>query len=130
MKAREPHSVPIHPALARELRKALHGRERVPAPQEIVVGLPKKKAYDAFKRAARKAGLPSLRWHDMRHGFASFLAQTAPWAVVQRLLGHKPQGATGIYVHTTLDASLKALNTLPDFFQPPAPQAAPEASNA
>ncbi|ALJ20647.1 hypothetical protein AOA12_12350 [Microbacterium sp. No. 7] len=62
-----------------------------------------------FKRAAEKAGIEGLRFHDLRHSAAS-LAYTAGASVpdVQRRLGHSTMRAASIYAHSFADAD-KAL---------------------
>ena len=60
-----------------------------------------------FKTAARRAGRPTLRLHDLRHGFCSRLAQAGvplptiaalaghtTWLTTQRYASHLPEGAT------------------------------------
>jgi integrase len=50
-----------------------------------------------FHRAAEKAGVPSIRPHDMRHTFASVALETGvPAKLVQEILGHSK-------ITTTLD---------------------------
>ncbi len=54
----------------------------------------------AFERVAAAAGLHRLRFHDMRHSFASQLAMAgAPIASIQKLLGHADIRTTMIYAH-------------------------------
>lgn len=57
----------------------------------------------AFKRALKLAGLPDARFHDLRHGAASFaLAQGVSMKVVQELLGHSTIATTAnVYAHLT-----------------------------
>lgn len=53
-----------------------------------------------FVRACRKAGLEGLRWHDLRHTFASHLVMRgASVFAVQELLGHKSLAMTRRYSH-------------------------------
>jgi integrase len=60
-----------------------------------------------FKTVARRAGHPTLRLHDLRHGFCSRLAQAGvplptiaalaghtSWLTTQRYASHLPEGAT------------------------------------
>ena len=54
----------------------------------------------AFKRATRKAGIESLRFHDLRHDFASNLVQAGiDIYTVKELLGHKDLRMTVRYCH-------------------------------
>jgi integrase len=48
-----------------------------------------------FKAAARAAGFPDMRLHDLRHNFASWmLADSEKIHVVQELLGHEKASTT------------------------------------
>src|SRR5262249_7127021 len=54
-----------------------------------------------FKRLLKKAGLPAVRFHDLRHSAASLmLAQGVPLKVIQEILGHSSIAVTsGFYAH-------------------------------
>jgi len=54
----------------------------------------------AFREALKKAKIESLRFHDLRHTFASRLAQSGvdPYSV-QKLMGHKTFTTTQRYAH-------------------------------
>ena len=54
-----------------------------------------------FKTLLRKAGLPDIRFHDLRHSAASLLlAQGVPMRAVMEMLGHSNIGTTAdIYSH-------------------------------
>jgi integrase len=54
-----------------------------------------------FEKAAKKAGLcPALRYHDLRHTFASRLALAGvPLLEIKELLGHKTINMTLRYAH-------------------------------
>jgi integrase len=48
-----------------------------------------------FKKACRAAGFPDMRFHDLRHNFASWmLADSEQLHVVQELLGHEKASTT------------------------------------
>lgn len=54
----------------------------------------------AFKEAARRAGLPGLRWHDLRHAWASWLAQDGtPLLALQELGGWQSPAMVRRYAH-------------------------------
>ena len=55
----------------------------------------------AFKPLLRRAGLPVIRFHDLRHTFASLmLSEGVRIDVVSRMLGHSSPAITlGIYAH-------------------------------
>ena len=54
----------------------------------------------AFKRATRKAGIENLRFHDLRHDFATLLINNgATLFQVQANLGHSDPRMTQRYAH-------------------------------
>jgi integrase len=54
----------------------------------------------AFYSARKKAGLEDVRWHDLRHSFATRLVQSGiNLYVVKELLGHKTLTMTMRYAH-------------------------------
>jgi integrase len=58
----------------------------------------------AFWRACRRAGVPNLRLHDLRHTFASYLAMGGfNLRTIQQLLGHKDMRMTSRYAHLSAD---------------------------
>ncbi len=85
-----------------------------------IIGTPveRKGLHDRWKRAITQAGVPDIRFHDLRHGCASFLlASGVPARVVMDILGHSSIKTTmDTYSHvmphlvgdamTTLDAVL------------------------
>ncbi|KAA3648860.1 MAG: site-specific integrase [Chloroflexi bacterium] len=68
-----------------------------------LVGTPTQpdKIINRFKRIASKAGLPEIRFHDLRHTAASLmLNNNIPLLVVSRRLGHsKPSVTLDVYGH-------------------------------
>jgi integrase len=53
-----------------------------------------------LRRAQRRAGLRAIRWHDLRHSFASILTiHGTPIRQVQAWLGHATLGMTMRYAH-------------------------------
>uniref|UniRef100_E6Q5G8 Tyrosine recombinase xerC-like n=1 Tax=mine drainage metagenome TaxID=410659 RepID=E6Q5G8_9ZZZZ len=55
-----------------------------------------------MKRAMRAAGVPVIRFHDLRHTFATLaLAAKVPVKVVSEMLGHKSVKLTlDVYAHS------------------------------
>jgi integrase len=67
-----------------------------------------------FKDTLAAAGLPDVRFHDLRHTCATLLAaQGTPPAVAMRILGHSQIAVTmEIYTHAQLDDMRAALDRL------------------
>ena len=57
-----------------------------------------------FQAAARRAGLRPVRFHDLRHSFATRMAAAgAPLRAIQEWMGHSDQRTTMIYSHFAPD---------------------------
>jgi integrase len=52
-----------------------------------------------YKAALRRAGLPELRFHDLRHTFGTMAAQCFPLGDVRALHGQREISTTMIYAH-------------------------------
>ncbi|MGJ8526412.1 Tyrosine recombinase XerC [Halomonadaceae bacterium LMG 33818] len=69
-----------------------------------------------FDKAREKAGMPHLHFHDLRHSYASMLAQSGEsLTTVRDILGHSSLAVTSRYTHLfdeRLDAVQKALPSL------------------
>jgi integrase len=65
-----------------------------------------------------KAGLPRLRFHDLRHTAATIpLAQAVPVKVVSEMLGHSDISTTlRIYAHTIEGAQEQAVSVMERLF--------------
>jgi len=59
----------------------------------------------AFEDALKKAKIEGFRWHDLRHSYASRLAQVGvdPYTI-QRLMGHKTFTTTQRYAHHCVES--------------------------
>ena len=55
----------------------------------------------SFYRAVWKAGIGHLRFHDLRHTFATRLAEVTSLPSVQAILGHRDIKTTMRYAHAT-----------------------------
>ena len=65
-------------------------------------------------RVLKRAGLPRVRFHDLRHTFAMLALQNGvDIKTVSGMLGHFSAGFTlDTYAHVTTDAQLKAAQTM------------------
>jgi integrase len=94
----------LPPAVLQAL-KALRGDKVLPMPKRFVFtsdGEPVKAhaLIDRWEKVRKVAGLPTLRWHDLRHASASFLIQSgATLAEVAHQLGHKNIVTAKRYAH-------------------------------
>ena len=74
-------------------------------------GKPYVHIYQAWDTARKKAGLPDVRMHDLRHTFASLLINNGRSIYeVQKLLGHTQIKTTQRYAHLTQETLLDASN--------------------
>ena len=97
------------------VRKAKSGKPRsVPVPAVLALTVPVPITYARFRKqwdAARiKAGLPHIRFHDLRHTYASWLAGNPeiPMTMIRDLMGHSSMQMTGRYSHIRDGANTKA----------------------
>jgi len=88
------------------VRHSKNGKPRVvPLPPEArSIPVPIKLTVDELRkgwdRARAKAGLRDVRFHDLRHTYASWLVQAeAPLVAVRDLLGHSHVAVTSRYAH-------------------------------
>lgn len=87
-KSGRPRGIPMPPEALRIARRRI--------PWQISPSLLRKR-FDAARLAA---GLPHVRWHDLRHTFASWLVQAGqPLTAVRDLLGHSSLAVTNRYAH-------------------------------
>ena len=71
----------------------------------------------SWQTARKKAGLPDVRMHDLRHSFASFLINAGRSLYeVQKILGHTQITMTQRYAHLTHDTLLDATNAVSGVF--------------
>ncbi|MGC8767639.1 MAG: tyrosine-type recombinase/integrase, partial [Brevinematia bacterium] len=93
----------------RERKKRFNSRE-----EERVFAHSDSEFRRAFKKALEKANLPkSIRVHDLRHTFASWLAmQGITLLEIKELLGHSQLTTTLRYAHLLPSNLRKAVNSL------------------
>ena len=91
--------VDLTPELADALEKIRHGGERVfcnPDGSKLRPG----QFHEIMWAAQKRSGLRRIRWHELRHSFASILTTGgAPLRIVQSLLGHSTIRMTERYAH-------------------------------
>lgn len=99
-------SVPMADRLARELdrwsqRTEYHGDgDLVFAHPQIGAPLDRSKVTKRFKAACRAAGVREIKFHDLRHTFATRLAASGqPLRTIQEFLGHADSKTTQIYAY-------------------------------
>jgi len=72
----------------------------------------------SWKSACKRAGLTNLRFHDLRHCFASALVMRgAPLLAVKELLGHATLAMTARYSHLAPEALQAAVNMASSYIQ-------------
>lgn len=96
------------------LRSALRGEYVFSNPDGTIIHYRNEKNH-VLPRLCRKAGLRELRWHALRHTFASHLVMlNVPLKAVQELLGHSKMDMTMRYAHlapNTLSGSVQLLDS-------------------
>lgn len=123
-KSRRTLSLPASIVLVLRQHHLRQLEERMAAPvwheQDLVFCTPKGTPLERsninkrFAKMLEKAGLPKMRFHDLRHSCASLLlAQGVPLKVVQELLGHSSITITGdVYAHVMPAAKREAANIM------------------
>lgn len=114
-KGRREQIRPIHPALDALLREQAR---RTTTFDHVLGRLYSTRLTTMLHRACEDSGVPSLRFHDLRHTYASWLAERVPYAVLQALLGHAPHTVTDRYTHPSWQRLVEGIETLPDVLPP------------
>ncbi|MGH7754076.1 MAG: tyrosine-type recombinase/integrase [Gemmatimonadales bacterium] len=112
MKANADFVIPVHPELAEALTESLRGRGKL-GPDELVLGREVKEITKSFKSALKRAGLPPIRWHDLRHTASTWWSERAPQAVKDALMGHAPVGVSGRYTHIPFETMKRVVDCIP-----------------
>lgn len=111
MKAGGTHTIPLHPELARYL--ASYRRPDAGQDDYVLPRYRPRALSQAFTRLARRVGEQDARFHDLRHDFASRLAQKgAGVLVIKEALGHRDVRSTLRYAHLDRGAVQRALTLL------------------
>ncbi len=114
MKGKRPHEVPIHKNLAEFLKSVIQSYERV-NPKELVIGSQVVSMKTSFRSALNRAKIPTIRWHDLRHTFTSWMATRCSYAVLEQLTSHaQPKTVTLRYTHIPFEELSKAIDRLPN----------------
>jgi len=101
-KSGRPRAIPLPPQAATIARKRL--------PWGVSHSLLRAR----FLEARSAAGLEHVRWHDIRHTYASWLVQAGkPLTAVRDLLGHSSLGVTNRYAHLAPAHLRDAVSALP-----------------
>jgi len=108
-KSGRPRYIPLSPIAALILRRQLAVRDAAAGPEPGAhvfpsrrrPGRPVEGLRGVWERAKRRAGLPAdLRVHDLRHSFASALANAGtPLNEIGTVLGHTQLATTSRYAH-------------------------------
>ena len=113
--------VDLTPELAEALETIRHPREIVfcnPDGSKIQPG----QFHEVLWAAQKKAGLRRIKWHELRHSYASILTTGgAPLRVVQSLLGHSSMKMTERYAHLAPGQSAGFMHLLSAASSPPIP---------
>jgi integrase len=97
-------------------------------PSSIGTPLDKFRLSHEFKKLIRSAGLPDIRFHDLRHTSISFLLDIGtPLNTVQRRAGHAKASTTAdIYGHALARSQTEAAERIEDVVLPIAVTLEPE----
>lgn len=102
-KSGKPRGIPMPPRAARIARKRL--------PWGVTPETLRKR----FEAARQAAGMPNVNWHDLRHTYASWLAQSGQsMSAIRDLMGHSSLAVTDRYAHLAPHHLRAAVATLPD----------------
>lgn len=89
--------------------------QAIPNPTDLVFGITNS-IKTAFNAARSLAGLPDVRFHDLRHTAATRLIQGhLPLSEVGRVLGHTQANTTYRYVNANIETARRAADVLATF---------------
>lgn len=108
------------------------GRQRVvPMPLEaariarkrLPFGIGESLLHKRFVAARTAAGLPALRFHDLRHAFGTWLAETgADGPTIRDMMGHSSLTVTSRYLQSATESARRAVDRLPRLGSQPGPK--------
>lgn len=110
-----PNDSGLGEARDKAVRGPLQRRARVKDHNHLFVnaqtGKPLGTFFGSWNQARKRAGLPDVRVHDLRHSYASFLINNGRTLYeVQRLLGHSQIKTTQRYAHLSPETLMAASN--------------------
>lgn len=119
-KTGEKRSIPLTDRALEVLKERQNGRTKVRSiggnlvftyPEGQMVNIDTLRG--AFEKALGEAEVEKFRWHDLRHTFASRLAQSGvePYTV-QRLMGHRSFTTTQRYAHHYVESLRRGIGSL------------------
>jgi excisionase family DNA binding protein len=113
-KSKRNRTIEINSTLRAELQKLKdHGNCSPYLFANPKTGKPLTTVKRAFKTACKKAGISGLRFHDMRHTFATrLIAKGTDIITVKELLGHSSVTITERYTHSFREQKKKAVELL------------------
>jgi len=113
-KSGENRIVPINKVLFNELLNIRKSARRTPFVfPNPKTGKPYTELKKSFKSACKRAGVENLRFHDLRHTFATRLVQSGVDLITVRdLLGHFSIRVTQRYTHSNRDQKINAVELL------------------
>jgi integrase len=86
-----------------------------------------KELRNGFEKAVRESKIAGLRFHDLRHSYASFLVRSGvPLNTVRELLGHRSLEMTLRYAHLSPDHKREAVRVLDALLGGQSPQKSPQ----
>lgn len=101
-KAKKGFALYISSDVQRLLRRRQEGSNSEWVFPSPITGKPYYSCRSSWVTACRKAGIPGLRMHDMRHTFASMMLDNGADIVdVQQALAHTQLKTTAVYLHLT-----------------------------
>ena len=103
------------------VRESKSGKSRtVPVPRQaasilkrLPIALTSNEMEVRWRNARKATGLTHVRWHDLRHTYGSWLAQSgASGPILRDVMGHSNLSVTSRYLHTVPDHVRAAVRKL------------------
>jgi len=107
-------------ALAKEVAGERWQENDLVFPSTIGTPLYYKRMTTEFKRILKQAGLPDIRFHDLRHtSLSSLMEMGTPINTVQRRAGHSKASTTvNVYGHSTVHSQDEAADKIEEWITP------------